>query len=288
MSGASYSAVFFDGRFVAPDEAKIALSDPGYLLGEGTFATLRGYDGVCFRPARHFAGLARAAALFDMEVPITAARLTEIVDEAAKLTKARDAYVRVTLTKGSDDKKPILSVVSRPMTVPTDDDYSRGIASVILNARRIPPVCLDTTVKTTSYASQTIAKREATKRGVPEGIMLAVDGALASGTMANVFVVRGDRLSTPSFESGCRAGVTREALLELASSVGFHAQEERIERDALFEADEVFFSSTRIECLPIATVDGRALGRGAAEGFPKTAKLRARLREIVRAEAEHR
>jgi branched-chain amino acid aminotransferase len=285
---APYSALYFEGHFVPPhgEEARIPITDPGYLLGEGVFATMHGYDGVCFRAERHLKTLARGAAQFGLELPVGLERLIAIADEAAARTRARDAYVRVTLTRaGGDDAKAVLSVLSRPLTVPSADDYARGVPATIVSGRRVPPACMDGTVKTTSYAPQVLARREATARGVGEGegIMLATDGSLACGTMANLFLVAGSTLLTPSLESGCRAGVTREAVIEVAKRLGLIVHERVLERDALFAVEEAFFTSSRVECLPIASVDGRAIGAstGLEERLPQTTALRAALRALV-------
>ena len=292
LSVAPYSAVYFEDRFVAPSgsDARVAITDPGYLLGEGVFATLRGYDGVCFRFDRHLSHLVRGAESFGMALPIPLERLKAIADEAATRTGVSEAYVRVTLTRSLDDARPTLTVLSRPLNVPSDDDYERGIEATVVTPRRIPPACMDPSVKVTSYAAHVLARREAASRGAAEGIMLAVDGSLASGTMSNLFLVSGDVLLTPSQPSGCRTGITREAVLELAASVGFTVREERLDRDALLEADEAFFTSTRIECLPIAIVDGKTVGRpnDAGARYPRAAALRARLRAVVTEETTRR
>lgn len=282
MPAAPYSAVYVDGHFVPPGEgeARVSVTDPGYLLGEGVFATMHGYDGVCFRAERHLETFARGAALFGMTLPSGIDRIIAIADEAASRTRVRDAYVRVTLTRTSDDAHPRLTVISRPLDVPSADDYAHGVASTIVTARRIPPACLDGTIKMTSYAPQVLARREAASKGVGpgEGIMLAVDGSLACGTMANLFLVKGSALLTPSLDSGCRAGVTREVVLEIAARVGLTARQEKLDVAALFTADEAFFTSSRVECLPIATVDGRALGTG---DHAHAIALRAALRGVV-------
>jgi branched-chain amino acid aminotransferase len=277
--------LWIGGRFVAEEEATVSLLDPGYLLGDGVFATLRGYGGACFRPEEHLAGLARGAEMFGIPVPVPLARLAELADEAARRTGAADAYVRVTLTRGVSDGRPTLSIIARAMVIPEPHEHARGVAVVTVAARRVPPACIDGTVKSTSYGVQVLARREVAVRGAAEGIQLAVDGALACGTMSTLFVVAGRRLLTPSLESGCRAGVTREALLALAASVGLDAAETRLEPPVLRTADEVFLASTRIECLPVATVDGATVGGGR---YPATHALRAALRARVEAETAPR
>ena len=295
MSGSPFSAAFFDGRFISLEEARIPVTNAGYLLGDGVFETLRGYDGVCFRAEQHFETLVRGAALYGLTLPVSLGRLVAVVDEAASRTKSRDAYVRVTLTRGVGDDS-VLTVLSRPLVVPADTDYARGVRATVVSGRRIPPACMDPTIKSTSYASQVLARREAVSRGIGEGegIMLAVDGTIACGTMANLFVIAGEVLRTPPITTGCRAGVTRSVVLELARS-RFKVREEPIELAALSEADEAFFTSSRVECLPIASVDDRTVGHpsGDAIAYPRTAALRAELRariggEVARERASER
>lgn len=281
VTAAPFSAVFFEDRFVSasdPNAARVSITDRGYLLGEGVFATLRGYDGMCFRAVRHLETLARGAHAFGMALPMSIERLAEIADEAAVFTGAADAYVRVTVARGADEARPVLSVLARGFDIPSDDDYALGIPVAIVSARRIPPACMDPSMKTTSYAPSVLARREAGLRGARDGIQLAIDGSLACGTMANVFVVIGGMLLTPPLASGCRAGVTREALFEVAARDGVEVREERIEVATLAAAEEVFFTSTRVECLPVASVDGQVIGRS---HYPRTAALRSGLRQLI-------
>ncbi len=288
VTAAPFSAVFFEGRFVPasdPQGARVAITDRGYLLGEGVFATLRGYGGTCFRPERHLDTLARGAAAFGMALPMSIERLAELADEAAVFTGAADAYVRVTLARGADETRPVLSLLARGFDVPSDEEYHRGIPVAIVSARRIPPECMDPSVKTTSYAPSVLARREAALRGARDGIQLATDGSLACGTMANLFLLVGDVLLTPPIATGCRAGITREAILEVASREHLQIREERLDPSALLEAEEVFFTSTRVECLPISHVEGRVIGRS---HYPRTAALRQALRRLVADETDAR
>jgi branched-chain amino acid aminotransferase len=275
------TVIYVAGRFVAPEDALVSLLDRGYLLGEGVFATMRGYRGVCFRSNQHLLELARGAAIFGFDLPSPLSEVAAIADEAARQTGAHAAYVRVTLTRGAPGSPPTLSVLAREMEVPDEDAYRRGVSAVTVTPRRIPPACLDPSIKTTSYAAQVLARRDVESKGATEGIQLAVDGALACGTMANLFIVRGDTLLTPSIDSGCRAGMTRSAVLELAPRLFREVREQRLERSLLDDADEAFFTSTRIECLPIATVDGRAIGRSR---FDRTHAVREAFAALVRAE----
>ena len=281
MTAAPFSAIFFQDRFVPaadPSAARVSVTDRGYLLGEGVFATLRGYHGTCFRSERHLALLERGAHAFGMSLPMSLERIADVADEAAVFTGASDAYVRVTVARGGDDGRAVLSVLARGFDVPTADEYERGIPVAIVSARRIPPACMDPAIKSTSYAPSVLARREAGLRGARDGIQLAIDGSLACGTMANVFVVKHGVLYTPPLASGCRPGITREAVLELAAREQIEVRVQGIDPAALAEVDEVFLTSTRVECLPIASVDGHVIGRS---HYPLTTALRSALRGLI-------
>jgi branched-chain amino acid aminotransferase len=283
MAEAGSAWVWIDGRFVAPREARVAATDRGLLLGHGVFATMRGYSGRCFRAREHVAQLAKGAAIFGIDLPASEASLVDLAHEAAAKTGASDAYVRITVTAGAADGSPVMFVIARPFSdVPSEDDYARGVAAVTVETRRPPPECMDPAVKSTSYGAQVLARREAAARGASEGVQLAVDGTLACGTMSTLFVVKGSALVTPPLSTGCRDGVTRRALLALARAVGLTPVEATIAPGALRDADEAFFASTRVECLPLATLDGERACPG--RGFERTSALRAALRDLVREE----
>lgn len=304
--------VFLRDRFVPLEEATIALSDAGYLLGDGVFATMRAYEGACFRPELHVAILARGCERLGIPLPASTDELVARADETARRVARPNAYVRITVTRGSGTARggetaygsaPTLSVLGRALVPPSEDDYAQGVHAAIVTPRRIPPACADGTVKTTSYAPSIVARREAHERGCAEGIQLAIDGSVACGTMANLFVVAGNALVTPPLATGCRDGIVRQAVLSLAARAGLEAHERTVSPSDLHHADEVFFTNSRIECLPVATIDGRRVGtavgasKDAARGpddasgapsFPHTQRLRHALHELALAETAAR
>ena len=83
----------------------------------------------------------------------------------------------------------------------------------------------------------------------------AARAELVSACMANVFVVRDDRISTPARSSGARAGVIREWVIGRRK-----VEERRLRREDVVNADEIFLTSSWIGVRPVATVEGRPLG----------------------------
>jgi len=57
-------------------------------------------------------------------------------------------------------------------------------------------------------------------------------------------------------------GVTRDIVLELARAAGIAVEERFLSREELLAADEVFITSTTLEVMPIARIDGQPVGEG--------------------------
>ena len=92
-------------------------------------------------------------------------------------------------------------------------------------------------------------------------VLLDTRGFLTEGRGANLFLVRGGTLYTPSED--VLWGITRETVIQLAAALGFQVTETLIPRELLYIADEVFFSGTAAEITPIRSVDRVQVGEGA-------------------------
>lgn len=92
--------------------------------------------------------------------------------------------------------------------------------------------------------------------------MLNERGDVAEGASANVFIVAKGVLVTPPLRDGILPGVTRALVLERARELGIEVLEQSIRVRTLLGADEAFITSTLKEVMPIATVDGGAIGSG--------------------------
>ncbi len=282
--------VWLNGSFVtSTSDARVSIFDRGYLHGDSVFETLRAYGGRVFRGREHLERFDRAADLLGIVVPHRE-EIPHLTREAvARLDPAADAAIRVTVSRGEgppgiatlDCKAPVLSITAQPLHPYPPEYYRTGIATSTVSVRRVPPECLPSEVKTGNYLPSVLARRELDAKGMIEGIMLAIDGQVVCGTVSNVFAVRGGDLWTPPSASGCREGVTRAALLELAPRVGLRPTERRLEVKDLALADEVFFANTIMECLPVSSLNGHAY---AAAPGPVTRALQRAFSNLVREE----
>jgi branched-chain amino acid aminotransferase len=123
------------------------------------------------------------------------------------------------------------------------------------------------------YVNSQLIAMEAAGHGYAEGIALDAGGFVSEGSGENIFVVIGGQIVTPPLASSILQGITRSCVITLARDLGYEVKEERIPRELLYTADEVFFSGTAAEITPVRSVDGIPVGEG--RRGPITARLQA-------------
>lgn len=113
-----------------------------------------------------------------------------------------------------------------------------------------------------NYLNSALIKLEAKSHGYVEGIALDVNGHVSEGSGENIFMVRKGTLITPTFASSILPGITRNSVIRLADEMGIKVIEQSIPREALYFADEVFFTGSAAEITPIAEIDHLQIGAG--------------------------
>jgi branched-chain amino acid aminotransferase len=103
---------------------------------------------------------------------------------------------------------------------------------------------------------------EAQLNGYVEGIALDSSGNLSEGSGENLFLIRDGAIFTPPLTAAILPGITRDAVIALARQLGYEIREQNLPREALYVADELFFTGTAAEVSPIRSVDGITIGAG--------------------------
>jgi branched-chain amino acid aminotransferase len=272
--------VWADGRFVEPFSPVAAAEDPGFSLGLAVFETILFEGGFAYFVAEHLARLELGARELGIAWPPRHDPAAALAAYQERLG-VRDCGLRVILTRGAPGHGPSLVVHARDLVRPEDPG-----AKVIVS--RFTKLCADPfeRVKSTNRLRNVIAREEAVARGAWDALLPTEQGDLSEGTWCNLFVLCGGRLLTPALSRGCLAGIVREKVrAELAQRpLAFPLIEDRIEREHVRVADEVFATNTTCKIVPIVEVEGLRTGLPGARGAV-VRELRAR---IARIEERHR
>jgi branched-chain amino acid aminotransferase len=157
--------------------------------------------------------------------------------------------------------KPTVLIVATSYTPPPPETYQAGFKAVVSSIRQNSQSPLSR-LKSANYLNNLLARREAKAAGGDEALLLNERGSLCEGSTSNVFLVKGNSLVTPSQESGCLPGITRQAVIEIAAGLGISIVQREVQLEELMQADEAFVTNSLLELMPLREVDGRSLGRG--------------------------
>jgi branched-chain amino acid aminotransferase len=282
-----FPAIWMNGRITDAADARVSIFDHGLLYGDGVFEGIRFYGRRSFRLDAHLARLERSAAAIELDLPYPRGALREAVEAVVERTEALDGYVRLVVTRGEGDlgldprscKRPTTILAAAPLRVFANADA--GVSVIVASTRQAPCDVVDARIKSLNYLNRLLARLEAVRTGADEAFMLNAQGKLAEGTTDNVFLVRGGVLLTPPASDGALEGITREVVLELATTLGVPAKEVSLGTYDLRAAEEAFLVGTGAGLVPVRRIDGRALPSCPGRIFER---MRVAFEELVRGE----
>ena len=273
--------VYIDGVYYPKSEAKVSVYDHGLLYGDGVFEGIRAYNGVVFKLKEHIDRLYRSAHTIMLQIPLTKKEMIAAVVETLRKNTLKDAYIRLVVTRGIGDlgldprkcPNPSVIIITDTISIMSKEAKEKGISTMITWVRRNAVDAATHEIKSLNYLNSVLAKMEATANGVDEAIGLDKNGLISEGVGENLFIVKDGKIFTPPSSTGALAGITAKLAREFAQKLGYTVVETNITPFQLFTADEVFFTGTAAEVVPIREVNKRQIGNG--KPGPVTKKLMA-------------
>jgi branched-chain amino acid aminotransferase len=262
--------VWIDGAVVDGSQARIPVTDHGFLYGDGIFEGIRLYNRRIFRFDDHLARLAVGARCLALTIPGGIEAVRRIVIDTARAHGRDDAYLRLIVSRGEGSlgvdpttcKDPRIVCIADQVRLYPEEKVQSGIALVTSSLRRPAPDVLDPRVKSLNYLNSALAKLEARRQGADEALLLNGAGRVVEASVANVFAVRAGRLLTPPASDGALEGLTRATVLELAGEQRVPAEERSLGRFDLIAAEEVFLTGSGAGIVAVGSLDGIGIGKG--------------------------
>lgn len=275
--------LYLNGSFVDEKDAKVSVFDSGFLYGDGLFETMRAYNGAIFALDRHLERLAYSAGVLEYDNMPAKETLMDACSGILRVNELKDARIRLTITRGMPEAaSPTVLIAANSYAGYDPDLYEKGMCAITLPGYRFSNSLLSV-LKTTSYLSSILARKEAAAAGCQEAILINEKSHLTEGSISNIFAVKSGAIITPRISDGLLAGITRELVIELAIEANYVLEQQNIHTDELFELDELFLTNSLMEVMPVTTVNENPIGEG--KPGPITRDLAQRYKELVSAKA---
>ncbi len=224
---------YIDGILAPPSRATVPFTDPGVMLGDGVFETMRVRNGQCIRLHQHKQRLLRGAKLLGLDAESSFDEAKDLLLDAAGLDPCT---MRITITAGTDGEVRAMGLLRPPL--PEGGTVALATADV-----RLPTASALQGCKPLSMLPYMQALRQAKAKGAGDALILNDIGQVAEASTSNILAMVDGELHAPGASSGAVDGVVARTVRSIAGHDGI-ATHATLNMDQLRRADAVAISNT--------------------------------------------
>lgn len=258
---------YVNGRFIRHSHAAVHIEDRGYQFADAVYEVIAIVRGRLVDEDLHFERLERSLREIRMEMPFSRAIFRMKVAELLRVNHLANGSLYLQVSRGVAPRNHKIPGPMKPAVVMTVQPLREVPAEVV--EKGVPVITVPDIrwkrpdIKSVALLPNVLAKDDAVRRDVYEAWQVDPDGIVTEGTSTNAWIVKDGQLITHPAVSSILNGVTRLALLQIASDIDIRFDERPFSVAEAYAADEAFLSSTSAFLVPIIRIDDKQIGAGA-------------------------
>jgi D-alanine transaminase len=273
---------YLNGEYMPLEEARISPMDRGFLFGDGIYEVIPSYGGRMVGFGPHISRMQNGLAAIEIKLGWNDQQWHELCVSLLEKNGNGDLGIYLHVTRGADTKR--------------NHAYPEGVEpTVFAYAFEIPPppvperdkikpyTCATGSdmrwdrcnIKSISLLGNVMHYQQGHSKGDGEILLYNENNELTECGACNAYIVKNGVVATPPLDNQILPGITRLVLLGVLQADGSIPVEERvITMDEVWNADEVWISSSSKEVVPVVKLDGKPVGDGKpGPVWEKAAKL---------------
>jgi branched-chain amino acid aminotransferase len=244
------NSILFNGKMVDSSEPVLLAANRGYRYGDGLFETMKLQNSTVLHSGFHFERLFAGLSLLKFEVSkffISEKLLTEITQLCKKNKCEKLARIRLSVFRGNgglyDEDKALQYIIECwPLAETVNQLNENGLViDIYPDAQKSCDIFSN--LKSASFLPYNMAAQYAKANKLNDCLVLNTKGHIADSTIANVFLIYGNKIITPPLADGCINGVMRRYLIQELSKSSYEIVQQSITVQQLENADEVFLTN---------------------------------------------
>ncbi len=264
--------IWFDGKYVTSEKAKVPVTTHAIHYGTSIFEGIRGYwnseNLYIFRLADHLKRFRNSGKFYSISLSFSDDQISNaIVNLCRKNGIRQSCYIRPFYFVGQyginlhvNEKSPTHVAIYTALFGDLFD--KNGITTCVSSWRKFSDATTPTQAKMGgNYLNSILATQECKRNGFDEAILLDLKGNVSEAPGENIFLVRDEQLLTPPISSSALDGITRDTIITLAHDMGYKTIIKKIPKSELYLADEIFLTGTAAEITPIIKIDHKKIGK---------------------------
>jgi len=265
--------VWLDGKFVPLSKTKVPITTHAIHYGTSIFEGIRGYwsskNLYIFRLNDHVKRFRNSGKFYNITFNFSDKQIENAVLNLCKKNKIKEScYIRPFYFIGQYGIN--LHVTKKAPThvamfsFPFGDLFNKnGITATISKWRKFSDLSTPIQAKMGgNYLNSVLATQDAKQKGFDEAIMLDQSGNVSEAPGENIFLVKNNKLITPTLSASALDGITQNSIITLAKDMNLKVKARKVSKKELKFADEIFLSGTAAEITPIIKLDKKKIGDG--------------------------
>jgi aminodeoxychorismate lyase len=238
----------FNGSIFEDKDPILTAQNRAFRYGDGLFESIRVFNGKMPFYNYHFERILRGMKALKMNIP-SYFNPHYIKNEISKtIEKQPNSRVRLAIyreeggyyTPATNNIDFLIESSPLPESKYLLNDLGLTIGVFKDYKLRQTPT---STLKTSNGLPYILAGIFAKENSFEDVLMLNTEGPVAEGISSNIFIVKENKLITPSLSMGCVGGIMRQIIFEIAQEQEIPCIESTITVKDVAEADEVFYTN---------------------------------------------
>jgi len=242
--------VIINNELIEAKKVNISILSKANFFDFAVYDSMKVVQGKTFFPKFHVERLIESAKIIGLNHQFKKGDILKSIDLLVKENKLDNSMIRLILIVASDKKEePMFCIFDVGLSFYDKKDYKKGVKAITFKGERVFPQA-----KVKCLTLNFVALREAQKRGAKDALLINHNGQILEGTRSNFFAVKNGIVYTAPLTQVLQ-GITRKILVDIVRANDIPLVEEAIYYSKIKEYDEIFFTSTSMNVMPISMID---------------------------------
>jgi 4-amino-4-deoxychorismate lyase len=255
-------------RHLVNGDSSLSISplDRGFAYGDGIFRTMVMRNGLPENWPLHYQKLVADCAVIGIVCPSAELLISDLqqlfLPDAISANTAEVAKIIISRGEGARGyappaiTMPTRVVIKSAMPIYAAANYVSGV-HLHLCATQVAQQTQLAGIKHLNRLENVLARMEWREEAIFDGVMSDQNGNVIECTMSNIFARFDDQLITPDLSQCGVAGITRQRIIWLESTLGLSVEVEPLSMQRLLEADEVIICNSLYGAFQVHTIGAK-------------------------------
>jgi len=264
------SIAYLNGSYLPIEEARISPLDRGFLFGDGIYEVVPSYGGKMVGFGPHISRMQNGLGAIEINLGWSEAQWRELCETICQKNGNGNLGIYLHVTRGADNKRhhayPVgiePTVFAFTFEIPQPPEADRNTVKPY-TCSTAPDLRWDRcNIKSISLLGNVMHFQQGYQKGDGEILLYNTRNELTECGACNAYVVKDGVVATPQLDNQILAGITRQLALKVLREDGSIPVEERVvTMDEVWDADEIWISSSSKELAPVVKLDDKPVADG--------------------------